>query len=218
MAIVYVGIPLVLLALTVWISAGAETFNWLAVLLPLAVLIAGWFFRRRSRYKPSRWNGAGALLGAVAGIYPVALAGSVWLVLPAAIVGAIIGAALGRYGERRLMQPAIAELADTQYELAFRVRGLTTLRLFVDDKSVSLRERVRTGAGSVTYPLEAITGVHDVSVTGAERLRFPMALRLPPAGSPGPALILQAQGTDWVLPQDDAAAIAQILNRRIEAA
>jgi hypothetical protein len=43
-------------------------------------------------------------------------------------------------------------------------------------------------------------------------------MKLAPASSPGPALILQAQGEDWVLPQNEAPAIAEILERRIAAA
>ena len=69
-----------------------------------------------------------------------------------------------------------------------------------------------------TYPLTAVTGAYEVSLSGAERLKFPEPLRLAPAGTPGPALILQAKGVDWVLPQNEAAAIAQILDRRIATA
>ena len=69
-----------------------------------------------------------------------------------------------------------------------------------------------------TYPLATVTGAYEVSLSGAERLKFPAPLRLAPAGTPGPALILQARGDDWVLPQNEAAAIAEILDRRITTA
>lgn len=117
----------------------------------------------------------------------------------------------------------IPELADSPYELTFRVRGLTRLRLVIGDSSVNLRESrtTRTMPNSdqvtagYTYPFTELTAVHEVSLSGVERLKFPEALRLAPASSPGPALILQAKSGDWVLPLNDAAAVAEILNRKI---
>jgi hypothetical protein len=124
------------------------------------------------------------------------------------------------------MSPAIAELAESQYELSFRIRGLTRLRLSIDAERVALHEQivVYTDDGrkrierEKAYPLTAVTGVFDVSLSGAERLKFPVTLRLAPSSSPGPALILQAQGQDWVLPQNEAPAVAEILQRRIATA
>jgi hypothetical protein len=226
--IVYLGIPLLFLGLILWISAEADsaTYNWQAGLLPLGVLVAGWFFRKRSRHKPSRWAGAGMMTGGVTGLftvfYTIVLDGPGVLFLPGAVVGAIIGSGFGKYGQRVLLHPAVPELAETPYELSFRMRGLTRLRLVIDDSSVSLREsvRVRTAEGdgtserSKTYPFSAITGLHDVTLSGVERLKYPITLQLAPASTPGPAIILQAQGADWVLPHDDAAVITQIINRR----
>jgi hypothetical protein len=65
-----------------------------------------------------------------------------------------------------------------------------------------------------TYPLSEISGVHDVTLTGAERLKYPISLPFPPIGTAGPAVILQARGEDWVLPTDHGPAVTQILNRR----
>ncbi|WP_132190016.1 MULTISPECIES: hypothetical protein [Kribbella] len=231
-ALVYLGIPLVFLGLVLWIGSSADTFNWQIGLVPLALLVIGWFLRQRHRYKPGRWATAGMWMGGITGFF-TALATIVldanWLAtlsLPAAIVGAILGVALGRYGQRTLMHPAVPELAESPYELTFRVRGLTRLRLVIRRTDLVLVERVpiRTAEGDSpaekarTYPLASVTGTYEVSLSGAERLRFPEPLRLAPAGTPGPALILQAKGADWVLPQNEAAAIAQILDRRIATA
>ncbi|MDX6264746.1 MAG: hypothetical protein QOH84_6434, partial [Kribbellaceae bacterium] len=132
----------------------------------------------------------------------------------------------GRYGFRVLMSPAIPELADSEYELSFRMRGLTRLRLSIGADQVRLHEQMvlqgpggqETTVREKSYPLSAVTGVHAVSLSGSERLKYPVPMKLAPASSPGPALILQAQGEDWVLPQNEAPAIAEILERRIATA
>ena len=229
-ALVYLGIPLVFLGLVLWIGSSADTRQ--IALVPLALLVIGWFLRQRHRYKPGRWATAGMWMGGITGFF-TALTTIVldanWLAtlfLPAAIVGAILGVALGRYGQRTLMHPGVPELAESPYELTFRVRGLTRLRLVIRRTDLVLVERVpiRTAEGNSpaekarTYPLTAVTGAYEVSLSGAARLKFPEPLRLAPAGTPGPALILQAKGVDWVLPQNEAAAIAQILDRRIATA
>jgi hypothetical protein len=233
-ALVYLGIPLVFLALVLWISASADTdsFNWQAGLLPLGLLVIGWFVRKKHRYKPARWGGSGLWLGAITAFFSsfyTILLDLDWLAtlfLPAAVLGGIIGMALGRYAERVLMVPALPELAESPYELSFRLRGLTRVRIVIGASEVTVCEtvRVRTAEGprtnekGRTYPFADVTGVHDVTLSGAERLRYPITLRTAPASTPGPAVILQAQGADWVLPHNEAPAITQILNRRIAAA
>ena len=233
-ALVYLGIPLVFLALMLWISASADTdsFNWQAGLLPVALLVIGWFVRKRHRYKPTKWGGAGLWLGGTTALfssfYTIVL-DMTWLAVlfaPAAVVGAIIGTGFGRYAERVVMVPPVAELAESQYELSFRLRGFTRVRLVIGSDAVTLLEkvRVRTAEGpstdekARTYPFAYITGVYDVTLSGVERLKYPVTLQTAPASTPGPALILQAQGSDWVLPHNDAAIITQILNRRIATA
>jgi hypothetical protein len=233
-ALVYLGIPLLFLALVLWISASADSdsFNWPAGLLPLAMLVIGWFVRKRHRYKPSRWGGAGLWLGGITALFTsfytivIDLDWLATLFLPAAVVGGIIGMGFGRYAERVLMVPPVAELAESPYELSFRLRGLTKLRLVIGSDAVTLLEkvRVRTADGpstdekARTYPFADITGVYDVTLSGVERLKYPVTLQTAPASTPGPALILQAQGADWVLPHNDAPIITQILNRRIATA
>ncbi|MEU4390913.1 hypothetical protein [Kribbella sp. NPDC023855] len=225
--IVYLGIPLVFLGLTLWISAEAD--NWQAALIPLALLAAGWWRRGKSRFKPANWRWAGLTMGGVTAMftsfYTIVLDSAslaLWF-LPIGVGGAIIGAALAGYGFRQLMSPAIPELAESPYELSFRMRGLTRLRLSIGADQVALHELMvaQSAEGGQTterdkrYPLTAVTGVHAVELSGHERLKYPVPMKLAPASSPGPALILQAQGEDWVLPHDDAPVITEILNRRI---
>jgi hypothetical protein len=228
---IYVGIPLIFLGLVLWITAAADSgaVKWAAVLVPVAVLAVGWWRRGKSRYKPVRWPRAGFLIGGVTALFTAfdaMLLGADGLTawsLPITIVGAIVGTGFGRYGFRVLMSPAIPELADSPYELSFRMRGLTRLRLSIGADQVTLHEQMvlqaadgrETTVREKAYPFTAVTGVHAVSLSGAERLRYPVPMRLAPASSPGPALILQAQGHDWVLPQNEAPAIAEILDRRI---
>ncbi|MDX6283484.1 MAG: hypothetical protein QOH03_4555 [Kribbellaceae bacterium] len=233
MSFIYVGIPVIFLGLVLWVTATGDggAVKWAAALVPVAALVLGWWRRGKSRYLPVRWPRAGFLLGGVTALFTafdVDVLGADSLALwslPITIVGAIVGSGFGRYAFRALMSPAIAELADSEYELSFRMRGLTRLRLSIDAGHVALHEQMvlQTVGGETTvrvkaYPLTAVTGVHAVSLSGAERLRYPVAMKLAPASSPGPALILQAQGEDWVLPQNEAPAIAEILERRIAAA
>ena len=233
MSFIYVGIPLIFLGLVLWISAASDegAVKWAAALVPVAVLAVGWWRRGKSRYKPVRWPRAGFLIGGVTALFTAfdaKLLGADGLTawsLPITIGGAIVGTGFGRYGFRALMIPAIPELADSEYELSFQMRGLTRLRLSVGADQVTLHEQMvlqtvdgETSVREKSYPLTAVTGVHAVTLSGAERLRYPVAMKLAPASSPGPALILQAQGQDWVLPQNEAPAIAEILERRIATA
>ncbi|MDX6264195.1 MAG: hypothetical protein QOH84_5883, partial [Kribbellaceae bacterium] len=139
MSFIYIGIPLIFLGLVLWISAASDegAVKWAAALVPLVVLAVGWWRRGKSRYAPVRWSGAGFLLGGVTALFTtfdVDLLGAdslaLWA-LPITIIGTIVGSGFGRYGFRVLMSPAIPELADSEYELSFRMRGLTRLRLSI---------------------------------------------------------------------------------------
>ncbi|HEY0470648.1 MAG TPA: hypothetical protein VGD34_03265 [Kribbella sp.] len=227
LALVYLGIPLLFIAVTLWISSTRTPFAWQALVFPVAVLVLGWFLRRRRRYQPGRWVAAGALFGGITLLYtafysfvldvPVVL--SVAL-LVGSLVGAFLGALLGMSAQRAILAPLLPELAATQYEPVFPLRGLLLTTLTVGTTSVTVRGRtVRTrGAGRRTYPLTAITGVYPTSLTGSERLKFPIALPAPPVLTAGPALILQAQGDDWVLPLNQGPAIVDFLQRRVNTA
>jgi hypothetical protein len=231
---IYIGIPVIFLGLVLWISATADggAAKWAAALVPLAVLAAGWWRQGKSRKNPARWPRAGLLLGGVTALFTSLFAtvlgtgwSAIWA-LPITIAGAVVGAGFGGYCFRVLMSPAIPELAESEYELSFRMRGLTRLRMSVSADQVTLHEQMvlqaadgrETTVREKSYPLSAVTGVHAVTLSGVERLRYPVPMRLAPPSSPGPALILQAQGEDWVLPHNEAPVIAQILDRRIAAA
>lgn len=229
---VYVGLPIVFLVLTLAISAaaGSETFNWQAGLVPLGVIVLGWWFRRRSRYRPTRWATAGATTGGVTGFftvfYTIVLDGPGMLFLPGAVVGGAIGYAIGWYGERTLMHPLVPGLAETPYELTFRMRGRARLAMVLTNSRISLQTsiRIRTAEGDSTslrarsYPLDSISRVSEVTLTGAERLEYPLPMDKPPLSSSGSALVLQIGGVDWILPHDEAPALAQIVTQRMAAA
>jgi len=66
-----------------------------------------------------------------------------------------------------------------------------------------------------TYPLSGITGTYEFSLSGAERLKFPIAVTHAVA-SEGPAVILQADGEDWVLPTNQSSTLIDVLTERRE--
>jgi hypothetical protein len=224
--LVYLGIPLVFLAVTVWIASTRSSFAWPAVVFPLALVALGWFLWRRQRYQVGRWATVGTWFGGVSvlyvGFFSLAFDAR-WLglvIAPAVLLGAFLGALLGRLGQRAILVPLRPELADTQYELILALRGVLLTTLVVGTSTVSVRARfVRPASeGQRTYPLSEVTGVFPASLTGSERLKFPIALPMKPFGTAGPALILQARGEDWVLPLAAADTIAEFLNQRVAAA
>jgi hypothetical protein len=228
-ALVYLGIPVVFLAVTVWISSARTPFAWPAVVFPVALLVLGWFLRGRHRYQTGRWIAVGALFGGISVLYTAIY--SFVLDVPALTValvigtvfGAFLGAFLGLSAQRAILAPVLPDLATTPYEPVFNLRGMLLTTLTIGTTSVTVRGRTvrargNPGADRRTYPLTAITGVYPTSLTGSERLRFPIALPASPISSAGSAMILQAQGEDWVLPLDQGPAITEFLSRRISAA
>ena len=229
-ALVYVGIPLVFLAVTVWIAFTQSPFAWPAVVFPAALLVLGWLLRGRQRYQPGRWVAVGALFGGVSvlytGFFSIVLDVR-WLpaaLVPGSVLGALLGALLGLSAQRAIMAPLLPELAATQYELILPLRGVLLTTLVIGTSSVDVRARFFGNppggreASRRTYPLSEVSGVFSASLTGSERLKFPIALPAKAVGSAGPALILQARGEDWVLPLGAADAVAEFLNRRVAAA
>jgi hypothetical protein len=222
---IYVGIPLVLLVVVAWISTAGSPVVWAGCVVPVGMLVFGWILRRRHRYHPRWWAGIGALFGAVTGLFVTLfpLAVGVWwpafLALPGLLVGIGAGAALARYADRVLLVPVVPELAETPYELIFRLRGLqlTVVLLGADSVTIQSRPVLRSQPAddlTKTYPLSAITGVFEVALSGVERLKFPIPLPHPPIVTEGPAVILQASGDDWVLPTNLAPTLIDLLNRR----
>ncbi|WP_166678453.1 cytochrome d ubiquinol oxidase subunit II [Kribbella voronezhensis] len=229
-SVVYLGLPLAFLVVTVVIAVTRSPFDWPAVVFPTLLLALGWFLRRRQRYQVGRWTTVGAWFGGLAVLYVgfFSLVFDVrWLaaaILPAALVCAFLGALLGRAGQRALMVPLRPELAGTQYELVLPLRGVLLTTLEIGTSSVTVRARFFGNppggreAARRTYELSEVTGVFAASLSGSERLKFPIALPVKVVGSAGPALILQARGEDWVLPLGAADAVADFLNGRVSAA
>ncbi|QNE19936.1 cytochrome d ubiquinol oxidase subunit II [Kribbella qitaiheensis] len=230
LARVYLALPLPFLAASVLIANRQSPFAWPALVFPLAVIVLGWFLWRRQRYQLGRWTTAGAWFSGVSWLYLGLLSLSLdvrWLgavIAPAVLLGAFLGALLGRTAQRAIMAPLRPELAGTQYELVLQLRGVLLTTLEIGTSTVTVRARFfgkPPGGGDAarrTYPLSEVTGVFPASLTGSERLKFPIALPMKPVGSAGPALILQARGEDWVLPLGPADAVAEFLNRRVAAA
>jgi hypothetical protein len=227
---VYLVLPLTFVAAAVLIAGRGSSFTWPALVFPVALVVLGWFLRRRQRYQVGRWSTVGAWFGGVSvlhlGFFSLVLDVR-WLgaaIAPAALIGAFLGALLGRLGQRAILVPLRPELATTQYELILPLRGVLLTSLVIGTSTASVRARFFGNppggreAGRRTYQLSEVTGVFPASLTGSERLKFPIALPVKPVGSAGPALILQARGEDWVLPLGAADAVAEFLNRRVAAA
>ncbi|WP_405063215.1 hypothetical protein OG474_16705 [Kribbella sp. NBC_01505] len=219
-AVVYVGIPVVLLAIVAWVSSRGPAAAWIGLVLPVAMLVIGLVLLPRHRYQPRWWAGVGGLLGALTGLiatlYPLVI--GVWwpaiLAIPAVILGLLVGLLLARRANLALLVPVVPELAESPYELVFQVRGapLATVLLGADTIQIRSSPTARNEDQTRSYPLSAITGTFEASLSGAERLKFPIALTA--VGTPGPAVILQASGEDWVLPTNEAAILIELLDRR----
>jgi hypothetical protein len=220
--LIYLGIPALTLAVSLW------TASWTGAVLPALLLVLGALLFTRQRFRPQRWRMTGALFGAVAGVYLTLVPdnfGLLFILLALLVswwIGAGVGVALAAYAERTLLVPVDPELASTPYELAFRLRGLWGTTLVLGSESVSIHTIPRKLRGANpedlrrTYPFTKVTGVHEVSLTGSERLRFPIPVTA--VHTAGPAVILQAGGDDWVLPTNLAATITQLLQHRVDGA
>jgi hypothetical protein len=218
---IYLGIPLLALVVVAAISVTGSAASWIGCVVPVAMLVAGWVLRRRHRYQPRWWMGVAGLFGGLAGLvvtlFPLAV--GVWwpaiLALPALLLGLVGGLALARYADRVLLVPVVPELAETPYELVFRLRGMPLAAMLVraDEVTIQSHPVPRSPEQFRTYPLSAVTGTFEFALSGAERLRFPIAVSHAVA-TPGPAVILQASGQDWVLPTNQASTIVNLLDRR----
>ena len=217
----YLGIPVLLLVVVAVIAATGPAAAWIGCVVPLGMLALGFVLRRRHRYRPRWWVGVAGLFGGLTGLmvtlFPLAV-GAWWpavLALPALILGVVAGLALARAADRALLVPFVPELASTPYELVFRLRGIPLAAVLVgaDDVTIQSRPVPRSEQQSRSYPLTAITGSHEFSLSGAERLKFPIAVTHAVA-TPGPAVILQANGEDWVLPTNQAGTLIDVLTVR----
>ncbi|HWD78161.1 MAG TPA: hypothetical protein VG497_04755 [Kribbella sp.] len=219
----YLGIPVLLLVVVAAIAATGPAAAWIGCVVPLAMLALGFVLRRRHRYLPRWWMGVAGLFGGLTGLmvtlFPLAV--GVWwpavLALPGLILGVVAGLALARAADRALLVPFVPELASTPYELVFRLRGIPLAAVLVGADAVTIQSHPvpRSEHQSRSYPLTAITGSHEFVLSGSERLKFPIAVTHV-VGTPGPAVILQANGEDWVLPTNQAGTLIDVLTVRRE--
>jgi hypothetical protein len=222
-AAIYLGIPALLLVVVALIAVTGPVAAWIGCVVPVAMLVIGFVLRRRHRYQPRWWLGVAGVFGGLTGLtvtlFPLAV--GVWwpaiLALPGLILGIVGGLALARAADRALLVPFVPELAGTPYELVFRLRGIPLAAVLVGADSVTVQSHPvpRAAHQFRTYPLTAITGTYEFSLSGAERLRFPIAVTHAVA-SEGPAVILQANGEDWVLPTNQAGTLIDVLTERRE--
>jgi uncharacterized membrane protein len=220
-AVIYLGIPVLLLAVVALIASTGPAVAWIGCVVPLAMLVAGFVLRQRHRYQPRWWLGVAGLYGGLAGLmvrlFPLAV--GVWwpaiLALPGLVVGIVAGLVLARAADRALLVPFVPELAGTPYELVFRLRGIPLAAVLVGADSVTIQSHPipRSEHQFRTYPLTGITGTYEFSLTGAERLKFPIAVAHAVA-SEGPAVIFQADGEDWVLPTNQSSTLIDVLAER----
>ncbi|MEU8227736.1 hypothetical protein [Kribbella sp. NPDC048915] len=220
-AATYLGIPLGLLAVVALIASTGSAAAWIGCVVPVAMLVVGFVLRRRHRYTPRWWLAVAGLFGGLAGLtvtlFPLAV--GVWwpaiLALPALILGIVGGLMLARAADRALLVPFDPELASTPYELVFRLRGVPLAAVLVGADTVTLQSHPvpRSEQQVRRYPLSAITLTHEFDLSGAERLRFPIAVTHAVA-TEGPAVILQANGDDWVLPTNQATTLIDVLAQR----
>ncbi|WP_350279872.1 hypothetical protein [Kribbella sp. HUAS MG21] len=219
----YLGIPVLLLVAVAGIATTGPAAAWIGCVVPVALLAVGVVLWRRHRYLPRWWAGVAGLFGGLAGLtvtlFPLAV--GVWwpaiLALPALIVGTVAGLALARAADRALLVPFVPELAGTPYELVFRLRGVPLAAVLVGADTITIQSHPvpRSEQQVRTYPLSKITGTYEFSLSGVERLRFPIAVSHAVA-SEGPAVILQADGEDWVLPTNQAGVLIDVLTERRE--
>ncbi|MGZ0149743.1 hypothetical protein ACXJJ3_21960 [Kribbella sp. WER1] len=220
-AATYLGIPVLLLVVVAVIASRGPAVAWIGCVVPLAMLALGIVLRGRHRYRPRWWTGVAGLFGGLTGLmvtlFPLAI--GVWwpavLALPGLIVGVVAGLVLARTADRALLVPFDPELAGTPYELVFRLRGIPLAAVLVGADTVTVQSHPvpRAEHQRRSYPLSTVTGTYEFDLSGAERLKFPIAVTAAVA-TPGPAVILQANGEDWVLPTNQATTLIDILTVR----
>lgn len=103
----------------------------------------------------------------------------------------IVGVSLGMLALKKLMEPFTIELADTPLEIPFPLQNHHG-HLLVAPDYVTLHD----GKSRLTRRLREVTSVKHFRQGGTEHLRLMVA------------------GKEWLLPMDQAAQAAQVVNRR----
>ena len=226
---IFAGFPLLCLlaaAVVGWAARDSDlALGWPALVAPALVLFTGLMIGRQNRYRTGAWPRAGKWFGGLAGllvslqlivleVWLVSYSFPVWVVL-----GALAGRQLGRHAQRIILEPPVADLADSAYELLFDLRSRHPIRLQITTELVAVQRKVPGSFGhgdtkwstGVEHPLGALESARPATLRGDEELRTPMDGG-GPAASPGPALAVRIAGADdWLLPLDQAAVVARIL-------
>ncbi|MFB6721143.1 hypothetical protein ACFCV3_13320 [Kribbella sp. NPDC056345] len=213
---VYVVVPVfqlvVLLLLRAWTGVAIAVF---------ALLLFGVFWRG-NRYDTQYWPAVGGTTCGMTGLF-VGLFGtdSLGYAVLAALPGAFVGYWLGRLAVRLVLHPLDARLADSPYQLVFRLRDNRGTRLAIEDTSLRLLVKVKKVEGDrTTHTEEAVEvafqnlkGAYVRQLSGSEPIVYPIGPEQ--AGSRGTALVVESFSGEWILPHDDAVVLGQIIDRRI---
>jgi hypothetical protein len=198
--------------------------------LAAVVLVGAYMSTVFAASKPYKWGGTAAWFGAYGGIAPGLAVGfllggmpaSALFAAPTAAIGWFAGRQLGTKAQALVAELRPAELADTDLELAFPVRGKAkrgalSPRLLVGPREMSVST---VGKGEPneysTCLLEDVTAVerHSVQTAGAWRLPGERGVTL--ELTPGSAVLLREPAGEWIFPTVQAEQAWQVLSRRVE--
>lgn len=244
LTVMYVGVPLVFLALAVIVEQHNSTdsergFDWIQVIPSTIMLATGVFLLRRRRYTLAKWAGGGGLFGAIGGFFvfgiisiqAIGLDGEFFdklsysFVFAAPLFGGICWL-LGHSARRVLTYPVVAELADSPYVWTFRVRDARRVTVGIDMRHLSIMETYSVGSGDNAttrsrgerIALAHLSEIGAVTVDGAMPPQLPSAIQSQVDTAPGPALVIPRGKARLVVPVDEADSIAQLIQRRISLA
>ncbi|HYJ69349.1 MAG TPA: hypothetical protein VEX15_16990 [Nocardioidaceae bacterium] len=243
LVLLYVGVPLgffgsVAAVDVLWADQEDDrTFNAPALLVPAGLLLAGCLAARLQWRRTQAWADAGGWIGCVAAVFSAFYAFTMQIGEPfeapfnllayAGVLLLPLGWLLGLAARTTIVMPPVPELADTDYDLVYRLRGGRGIRLLIARERIAVQERVSvpTGDGrrmqwkaAAHRPFDAVESVSEVTLTGAEQLQESLGLQRRLRSSPGPALAVKVPEGLWTLPHDQAGPLADVVRRRVLAA
>lgn len=223
---------LVATAFTLMIAATqADPVAYTPAGLAAVVLVVAYMSTVFAASKPYKWGRTATWFGAYGGIAPGLALGFVLGGMPVSSLLAVGTAAIGWFAGRQLGAKAQslvaelrpAELADTDLELAFPVRGNVKRRvvsphLVVGPREVSVSRLGKTIPSEYsTCLLEDVTAVERHSVQAAGVCQLPGEPGVTLELTPGSAVLLREPAGEWVFPTDQVEQAWQVLSRRAEA-